>query len=49
MMPVLWQVRKELIKENNAEMEFIKGLIQDMQSKNQKISNPKESILDAVE
>lgn len=49
MMPVLWKIREELVKEKNQELEFVKGLIQNMQSNNEKISNPKETIWEAIE
>lgn len=48
-MPILWELKKNLEEEKKKELEFVKGLIQDMQSKNEKISNPKESIWEAVE
>lgn len=49
MIPILWKIKQLREDEIKQELEFVKGLIQDMQKHNQKISNPKEKIWEAVE
>lgn len=49
MMPILWSIKQRREIELQQETEFIKGLIEDMKRKGEKISNPKDQILEAIE
>lgn len=48
MMPILWGLRNKLIEDRKWESHFIRMLIDDMKRNNQKISDPKESIMKAI-
>lgn len=49
MIPLLLEVKKQKEKDYNEEILFVKGLVDDMKRKNQKLKDPKKEIWDAIE
>ncbi len=49
MMPVLYEIKKQRENELAQELNFVKGLVEDMKRNQQKIENPRQAIWDAIE
>jgi len=47
-MPLLWNIKQRLESEQKQELEFVRGLVEDMKRKGEKIKNPKENIYEAI-
>ena len=49
MMPILYEIKKQRLKELQEESKFVKGLIDDLKRTNNKLENVEQKVWDMVE